>query len=65
MSKYLKGFRVMDLNSRVDARVVSNVDGRTDVQTDERTETGSLYQTMPEAGVTKIIFKLSSIPSLN
>ena len=30
LSKYLLGFRVMDLNSRVHARMVANVDGRTD-----------------------------------
>ena len=27
LPKYLKGFRVTDLDSRVDARVVGNVDG--------------------------------------
>ena len=29
-----KGFRVTDLNSRVDAWVVTNVDGQTDEQTE-------------------------------
>ena len=48
-----KGFRVTDLNSRVDARVVANVDGRTDEQTNGR-KSGSLYRAMPEAGATKI-----------
>ena len=37
-----KDFRVTDLNTSVDARVVANVDGRTygrmDVRTDERME---------------------------
>ena len=33
-----KGFRVTDLNSRVDARLVANVDGRTYGRTYERTE---------------------------
>ena len=28
LSEYLIGFRATDLNSRVDARVVANVDGR-------------------------------------
>ena len=46
------GFRVRDLNSRVDARVVAKVDGRTDVRTDIR-KTRSLYRAMPEAGATK------------
>ena len=40
-----KGFRVTDLNIRVDARVVTIVDGRTNGQ-----KTGSLYHAMPEAG---------------
>ena len=44
-----KGFRVTDLNSRVDARVVANVDGRTYGR-----KTGSIYRTMPEAGATKM-----------
>ena len=35
------------MNTRVDARVVANVGGRTDVR-----KTGSLYCAMPEAGVT-------------
>ena len=44
-------FRVTDLDSRVDARVVANVDsGRTN-----RQNTGSLYHAMPEAGTTKIL----------
>ena len=30
LSKYLMSFRVTDLKSRVDARVVANVDGRTE-----------------------------------
>ena len=34
LSKYLTGFRVRDLNIRVDARVVTNVDGWTDKQTE-------------------------------
>ena len=34
----LKGFRVMNPESRVDVRVVTNVDGQTDEQTDEWTE---------------------------
>ena len=33
-----KGFRVTGPDSRIDARVVTNVDGRTDVRTDERPE---------------------------
>ena len=45
-----KGFGVMDLDSRVDARVVANVDGRMY----ERTETVSLYSAMPEAGTTEM-----------
>ena len=44
-----KGFRETDLNSRVNAKVVANVDG----QTNERTESGSLYRAMPTAGATK------------
>ena len=28
-----QGFSILDMNSRVDARVVANVDGRTDVRT--------------------------------
>ena len=43
-----KGFRVTDLNIRVDARVVTIVDGRTNGR-----KTGSLYHAMPEAGATK------------
>ena len=38
LSKYLTGFRVRDLNIRVDARVVTNVDGWTDRWTDKQTE---------------------------
>ena len=41
------GLRVTDMNSRVDARVVANVDGRTN-----RRKTGSLYRAMPEAVAT-------------
>ena len=51
-----KGFRVTNLNSRVDARVVANVDGQTYGRTYGRTngrKTGSLYRAMPEAGATK------------
>ena len=40
-----KGFIVTDLNSRVGARVVENIDGW---------KIGSLYRAMPEAGTTKI-----------
>ena len=42
------GFRATDLHTRVDARVVANVDGRTN-----GLKTGSLYRAMPEAGATK------------
>ena len=42
-----KGFRVTDLNSKVDTRVVANVDGRTYGR-----KTRSLYRALPEAGVT-------------
>ena len=42
----------MDLNSRVDARVIANVDGRTDRHT-AGCKTGSLYRAKPEAGATK------------
>ena len=42
----------MDLNSRVDARVVANVDGRTYRSMNER-KTVSLYRAMPKARVTK------------
>ena len=42
----------MDLNIRVDASVVANVDGRTDGWMNGR-KIGSLYRTMPEAGATK------------
>ena len=47
-----KGFRVTDLNIRIDARVAANVDTRTN-----RRKIGSLYRVMPEAGATKGIFK--------
>ena len=46
--KYLIGFRVTDLNSRVDARVLANVDGRTYGRTYGRMngrKLGSLYRT--------------------
>ena len=46
----------MDLNSRVDAGVVANVDGRTYRRTYGWTngrKTRSLYRAMPEAGATK------------
>ena len=52
LSKYLKGFqnyRVTDLDNRVKARVVENVDRRT-----YRWKIGSLYRTMPAAGATTI-----------
>ena len=49
LPKYPKGFRVTDLDSRVDARVVANVDRQTNGQ-----KTGSLYHAMPEAGATKM-----------
>ena len=39
------------MNIRVDARVVANGDGQTDVRTDRR-KTGSLSCSMPEAGAT-------------
>ena len=42
----------MDLNSRIDARVVTNVNGRTYKRTNGR-KIGSLYRAMPEAGTTK------------
>ena len=42
----------MDLNSRIDARVVTNVYGRTYERTNGR-KIGSLYRAMPEAGATK------------
>ena len=38
LPKYLIGFQSYGLDSRVDARVIANVDGRTDVGTGERTE---------------------------
>ena len=47
-----KGFRVRDPDSRVDGRVVADVDGRTYVRTYVR-KTGSLHRAMPEAGATK------------
>ena len=43
-----KGFRVTDLNIRVNARVVANVDAHMDTQ-----KNGSLYRSMPKAGMTK------------
>ena len=43
------GFRVTDLNNRVNARVIENVDGRTYGRTN-RQKIGSLYRAMPEAG---------------
>ena len=43
--KFSKGFRETDLNIRVDAWVVANVDGRTNGR-----ETESLYRAMHEAG---------------
>ena len=42
----------MDLNSSFDARVVTNVYGRTYERTNGR-KMGSLYRAMPEAGATK------------
>ena len=42
----------MDLNSRIDARVVTNVYGRTYERSNGR-KIGSLYRTMPEVGATK------------
>ena len=42
----------MDLNSRIDARVVTNVYGRTYERANER-KIGFLYRAMPEAGATK------------
>ena len=65
LSKYLKGFRVTDLNSRVDTRVVANVDGRTYRRTYTR-KTGSQYRAMPEAGTTKIsdFFQQTILPYL-
>ena len=51
-----KDFRVTDLNSRVDARVVANVDGWMYGRTYgwmNRLKTGTLYHAMPEAGATK------------
>ena len=48
LSKYLIGFKSYDLNTRVDARVVANVNVRTNGR-----KTGSLYRAMPEAGATK------------
>ena len=42
----------MDLNSRIDARVVTNVYGWTYERTYGR-KIGSLYRAMPEAGATK------------
>ena len=48
-----------DLNSKIDARVVANVDGRINGW-----KTGSLYHAKPEAGVTKMDISIaeSSIP---
>ena len=48
-----QGFRVTDLDIRVNARVVATVDGLMYGRTN-RQATGSLYHTMPEAGATKI-----------
>ena len=42
----------MDLNSRIDARVVTNVYGRTYERTNGR-KIGTLYRAMPEEGATK------------
>ena len=42
----------MDLNSRIDARVVTNFYGRTYERTNGR-KIGSLYRAMHEAGATK------------
>ena len=42
----------MDLNSRIDDRVVANIDGWTYERTNGR-KIGSLYRAMPEAGATK------------
>ena len=42
----------MDLNSRIDARVVTNVYGWTYERTNRR-KIGSLYRVMPEAGAKK------------
>ena len=41
------------MNSRVDARALANVDGRTYGRTNGR-KTGSLYREIPEAGATKM-----------
>ena len=46
-----KGFKDTDPDSRVDARVVANVDGWTCGHTKGQ-KTGSLYRAMPEAGAT-------------
>ena len=46
LPKISYGFRVPDLNSRVNPRVVINVDG-------------SLYRALPEAGTTKTHSKIS------
>ena len=43
LSIYLIGFKVIDLNSRIDARVVTNVYGRTYERTNGR-KIGSLYR---------------------
>ena len=45
-----EGFKETELNITVDARVVANIDGRTNKRTEKP---GSLYRAMPEAGVTK------------
>ena len=58
LPKYLKGFQ-----SRVDARVVANADRWTYGQT-YKEKTRFLYRTMPEAGRTKIIIKISPFPVL-
>ena len=44
-----KAFKVTDLNSRTDPKVVENVDGRM-----YKRKTGSLYCAMPGAGATKM-----------
>ena len=53
----------MDLNSRVDARVVANVDRRTYEQTNGW-KTRCLYCAIPEAGVTKTS-TMYSVPGTN
>ena len=60
-----KGFRVTELNSRVDARVVANVDGRTYGRTDDGRTNGRTNGRKPDPYIAQCQRQARQKPQIN